>query len=166
MYQTDPSGAGATSWGREPAGTRYAVIRASDSGVPAAVVVGAGAGALVVVVVVVEVEVLVVVLRLVVALAPVLLVLVLKPRPALAQHAKVMVGELEIIFGLDAVPGELRVARHALVFLEQLGGIAALAIVLAVPRLSAEVLAAPLSPAAPTAAALSIVDQMPTSLRS
>ena len=43
-----------------------------------------------------------------------------------------MVGELEIIFGLDAVAGELRVARHALVFLEQLRGIAALAIVLAI----------------------------------
>ena len=52
-----------------------------------------------------------------------------------------MVRELEIIFGLDAVARELRVARHALVFFEQLGGIAALAIVLPVPRLSAEVLA-------------------------
>ena len=52
-----------------------------------------------------------------------------------------MVRELQIIFGLDAVARELRIARHALVFLEQLGGIAALAIVLAVARLSAEVLA-------------------------
>ena len=77
-----------------------------------------------------------------------------------------MVRELQIIFGLDAVARELRVARHALVFLEQLGGIAALAIVLAVTRLSAEVPAASLSPAAAPAAALSIVDQMPTSLRS
>jgi hypothetical protein len=76
-----------------------------------------------------------------------------------------MVRELEIIFGLDAVAGELGIARHALVFLEQLGGIAALPVVLAVSRLSAEVLA-PLSPTAATAAALSIVDQMPTSSRS
>ena len=76
-----------------------------------------------------------------------------------------MVRELEIIFGLDAVARELRVTRHALVFFEQLGGIAALAIVLPVARLSAEVLA-PLSPAAAPAAALSIIDQMPTSLRS
>ena len=53
-----------------------------------------------------------------------------------------MVRELEIIFGLDAVARELRIARHALVFLEQLGGIAALAVVLAVARLSAEVPAA------------------------
>ena len=76
-----------------------------------------------------------------------------------------MVRELEIIFGLDAVARELRIARHALVFFEQLGGIAALAIVLPVARLSAEV-PAPLSPTAAPAAALSIIDQMPTSLRS
>jgi hypothetical protein len=70
-----------------------------------------------------------------------------------------MVRELEIIFGLHPVARELGVARHALVFLEQLGGIAALAIVLAVPRLSAEVLP-PLTPTTAPAAALSIVDQV------
>ena len=78
-----------------------------------------------------------------------------------------MVRELKIIFGLDAVARELGIARHAFVFLEQLGGIAALAIVLPVARLSAAEVA---SPALPTttasAAALTIVDQMPTSLRS
>ena len=77
-----------------------------------------------------------------------------------------MVGELQIIFGLDAVAGELGVARHALVFLQELGGIAALAIVLAVARRPPRFSAAALSPAAATAAALTIVDQMPTSLRS
>jgi hypothetical protein len=77
-----------------------------------------------------------------------------------------MVCELQIIFGLDAVAGKLGVARHALVLFEQLGGIATLAIVLPIARLPAtEVLAPALSPAAP-AAALSIIDQMPTSLRS
>src|SRR5437588_130583 len=85
--------------------------------------------------------------------------LVLKPRAALGQYAKIMVRILQIIFGLDPVARELRVARHALVFLEQLSGIAALAIVLAVPRLSAEVPTSPLSPTAAPAAALSIVDQ-------
>jgi len=96
------------------------------------------------------------------ALAP----LVLKARAAFAQHAEIMVRELQIIFGLDAIAGKLGVARHILVFFEQLRGIAPLTIVLAVPRLSAEVLS-PLSPAtAPAAATLSIVDQMPTSLRS
>jgi hypothetical protein len=93
------------------------------------------------------------------------LVLILEPGSALAQHAKIVIGELEIIFGLHAVARELRVARHALVFLEELGGIAALAIVLAVPRLSAEIPSS-LSPTAAPAAALSIIDQMPTSLRS
>ena len=77
-----------------------------------------------------------------------------------------MVRKLQIIFGLDPVARELRVARHALVFFEQLGGIAALAIVLAVARLSAEVLVPRLSTAAAPAAALTIIDQMPTSLRS
>jgi hypothetical protein len=59
----------------------------------------------------------------------------------------------------------LRIARHALVFLEQLGGVAALAIVLPVARLAADILA-PLAPTAAPAAALTIIDQMPTSLRS
>jgi hypothetical protein len=72
-----------------------------------------------------------------------------------------MVGELQIIFALHAVAGELRVARHVLVLFEELRRIAALAIVLAV---SAEVWV-PLPPAAATAATLSIVDQMPTSLK-
>ena len=75
-----------------------------------------------------------------------------------------MIRELQKIFGLDAVAGKLGVARHVLVFLEELRRIAALAIVLAVARLSAEILS-PLSPTAAPAAALSIVDQIPTSLR-
>jgi hypothetical protein len=69
------------------------------------------------------------------------------------------------MFGLDTVARELRVARHALIFLVQLCGVAALPIVLPVPRLCTEVLT-PLSSAAAPAAALTIVDQMPTSLRS
>src|SRR5204863_483583 len=93
--------------------------------------------------------------------------LILEAGAALAQHSKIMVRELQIIFGLNAVARELRVACHALVLFEQLGGIAALAIVLAVARLSAKVPAtAALSPAAAPAATLSVVDQMPTSLRS
>jgi len=71
-----------------------------------------------------------------------------------------MVGELKEIFALDAVARELSVARHVLVFLEQLRRVAALAIVLPV---AAEV-GASLASAAATAAALSITDQMPTSL--
>jgi hypothetical protein len=85
---------------------------------------------------------------------------------ALAQDTEIMVRELEEIFGLNAIAGELGVARHALIFLKELRGIPALAIVLAVPRLSTKVpaAAASLSPAAAPATALSVVDQMPTSL--
>jgi len=93
-------------------------------------------------------------------------ILLLEATAALTQHAEIVVRELEIIFGLDAVARKLRIARHALVFLEQLGGVAALAIILAVARLSAEVTTASLSPTTTPAAALSVVDQMPTSLRS
>jgi hypothetical protein len=85
--------------------------------------------------------------------------LVLEARAAFAQHAEIMVCELQIIFGLDPVARELRIARHALVLLEQLSGIAALAIVLPVARLSAEI-RSPLAPTAAPAAALSIVDQV------
>jgi hypothetical protein len=85
--------------------------------------------------------------------------LVLEARAAFAQHAKIMIRKLQIIFRLDPVAGELGIARHALVLLEQLGGIAALAIVLPVPRLSTEVLS-PLAPTAAPTAALSIIDQI------
>jgi len=69
-----------------------------------------------------------------------------------------MVGVLEIIFGLDPVAGELGVTRQRLVFLKQLGGVAALAIVLPVAGVSGHALGA-LPTAAATPAALTIVDQ-------
>jgi hypothetical protein len=75
-----------------------------------------------------------------------------------------MVRELKVIFGLDPVARELRVASKALVLLKQLGGIPALAVILPVSGLP-EILA-PLSPATAPAAALTIIDQMPTSSRS
>ena len=76
-----------------------------------------------------------------------------------------MVGELEVIFALDAVAGELRVARHALVFLKQLRRVATLPVILPITSgLTPEVLASrPPTTTAP-AAALTIVDQIPTSL--
>ncbi len=60
------------------------------------------------------------------------LILFLKARAAILEDAEIMIRELEIIFGLNTIPGELHVARQCLVFLKQLGGIAALAIVLTV----------------------------------
>jgi hypothetical protein len=74
-----------------------------------------------------------------------------------------MVSVLKVIFGLDAVAGELGVARQRLVFFEQLGGIAALAIILAIAGSTAHSLGA-LSTAATTTAALTIVDQLAVSL--
>jgi hypothetical protein len=92
--------------------------------------------------------------------------LVLEAGAAFAEHAEIMVRILKIIFGLHAVARELRVARHALVLFQELGGIAALAIVLTVTRLSAEIPPSTLSPTTAPAAALSVVDQVSTSLRS
>src|SRR5690606_9337054 len=59
------------------------------------------------------------------ALAPVLL----EARAILVDDAEIMVRELEIIFGVDPVALHLRVTRQILVFLEQLGGVAARAVV-------------------------------------
>src|SRR5206468_5952172 len=97
-----------------------------------------------------------------IALGPALFV---KARAVFTEDTIIMVRILQKIFGLHAISGELRIARQALVFLEELGGIAALAIVLAVARLSAEIPTSTLSSAAASAATLSIIDQMPTSLR-
>jgi hypothetical protein len=75
-----------------------------------------------------------------------------------------MVGELQKIFGLHAVAGELGVTRHALIFFEQLRGITTLAIVLAIAAgLTAHSLGTLPAAAAP-AATLTIIDQMPTFL--
>ena len=76
-----------------------------------------------------------------------------------------MIGKLQILFRLHTTARKLRIAHHDLGFLMQMGGIAPPAAILSVPRLSAEVLT-PLPSATASAAALTIVDQMPTSLRS
>ena len=72
-----------------------------------------------------------------------------------------MVRELQVIFGEDAVALHLGVAREPFIFFEQLGGVAALAIVLTVAR--TRIVAARRSTAAAAAAApaatLTIVDQ-------
>jgi hypothetical protein len=79
---------------------------------------------------------------------------------AFAEDPVIMVGVLQIIFGLDAIAPELRVARHALVFFEELGGVTALPIVLAVAVGPATEVLGPLPAATASAAALSIIDQM------
>ena len=91
--------------------------------------------------------------------------LFLEAGAALAEHTEIMVCELQIIFALDAVACELRIARHALVFFKQLRRIAALPVILAItaPGLSSEV-RSPLTSTPAPAAALTIIDQIPTSL--
>jgi hypothetical protein len=86
--------------------------------------------------------------------------LLFEPGAVLSQDTEIMVRELEVIFALHAIASELGVARHVLVFLEQLRRVSTLAVVLPV----APEIRASLAPTAATAAALSIVDQMPTSL--
>jgi hypothetical protein len=96
-------------------------------------------------------------------------VLLLEAGAAFTQDAEIMVRELQIVFGLDAITSKLGIPRHTLVFLEQLGRVAALTIVLPVARLAATEVLSPLSTlstSAAPAATLTIVDQIPTSLRS
>ena len=87
--------------------------------------------------------------------------LFVEPRAAFAEHAEIMVGELEIIFGLNAVTRKLGIARHALVFLEQLRRIATLPIVAGVAAAVTRHSLGTLSTTAATAtrAVLTIIDQ-------
>jgi hypothetical protein len=89
-----------------------------------------------------------------------LCLLLLETRAAFLEHAKIVIGVLEVIFGLDPVAGKLRVTREALVFLKQLGGVAALAVVLAASAAVTRHSLRALSTAATTTAALTIVDQV------
>ena len=87
--------------------------------------------------------------------------LLLEAGAILVEDAEIMLRELEKIFGLDAIALHLRVAGERLVFLQELGGIAARAIVLAVvARIRALVRRAGSAAAAAPAATLTIVDQM------
>jgi len=81
---------------------------------------------IVAVTVAVELVILFRLLRLITALIAVLL---LEARAGLAQHPEIVIGELEIIFGVDPIALHLGVARQILVFLQQLRRIAARAIV-------------------------------------
>jgi hypothetical protein len=75
------------------------------------------------------------------------------------EHAEIMIRELEIIFGLHAIAGELGVARKRFILLEKLGRIAALPVVLAIALVRHIVRRALAAATAATAAVLTIVDQ-------
>jgi hypothetical protein len=82
------------------------------------------------------------------------------PRAVVGQDPEIMIRELQIIFGIDAVALRLGIARQILVFLKKLGGIAARTIVDAITRIAAPAitLRARIIPAT-TAAGLTIIDQ-------
>ena len=100
---------------------------------------------------------LLIVIRRIVAALP---ALVFEAGAILSEDPEIMLRILQIIFALDAIARKLRVPRHVLVLFEKLRRIAALPVVLPV----APEVRASLAPAAASATALSIVDQMPTSL--
>lgn len=99
----------------------------------------------------------------IVALAT-LLALLVGAAALIGEHAEVMVGELQIIFGVDAIARKLRIARHVAVLFQQLRRIAArpavdtiAAVALALATLTLAITA---TAATATAAALTIVYQM------
>src|SRR3546814_15093563 len=83
--------------------------------------------------------------------------MLLHARAVLVQHAKIVIGELQVIFGVDAIPLHLRVTREILVFLVELIRIAPRAVVDAIATLRVALRA--LSATAATAAGLPIVHQ-------
>jgi hypothetical protein len=85
--------------------------------------------------------------------------LIFEAGAVLVQNAKIMFGELQVIFALDAVAAKLRVTRELLVLFQKLGGVAPLPIVLAIAAGHVVRRASPAATAAP-AAALTIVDQL------
>jgi hypothetical protein len=93
--------------------------------------------------------------------------LLFKTRAAFGQYAKVMIRKLQIIFGRHTIALHLRIAGQCLIFLMELGGIAARAIVDAITALGAPAIAT-IGPrrttcaaaTATTTAVLTIVDQL------
>ena len=94
--------------------------------------------------------------------------LLVETAAALAQHAEIMIRKLQIIFGVDAIALRLRVAREALIFFEQLGGIAAGAVVDAIATILAAglTIARLLTATAATTAVLTIIYQLGLILQS
>jgi hypothetical protein len=103
---------------------------------------------------------LAVILVLVVIAAAALGLLLFEARTAVLKHAKIMIGKLEIIFGLDAVTGQLRIARQTFILFKQLRGVATLAVVTIIAAGITRHPLGTLSTATTTTAALTIVDQV------
>ncbi|GAA4221256.1 hypothetical protein GCM10022253_27030 [Sphingomonas endophytica] len=91
--------------------------------------------------------------------------LVVRPAALVREDTEIMIRELQIIFGVDAITRHLRVAGHVLVFLEQLRGIAPRATVDPVAAVTLSMAAAATltlllaTTTAATATVLTVVDQ-------
>lgn len=91
--------------------------------------------------------------------------LVVRPAALVREHPEIMIRELQIIFGVDAITRHLRVAGHVLVFLEQLRGIAPRATVDPIAAVTLSMAAAATltlllaTTTAATATVLTVVDQ-------
>jgi hypothetical protein len=97
----------------------------------------------------------------IITLAP-LLRLIVGPAALIGEHTEIMVRELQIIFGVDTIARHLRVARHILVFFQQLCRIAARAAVDPVAAVTLSLATATLAlttTTAATATVLTVVDQ-------
>ena len=94
------------------------------------------------------------------------------PRARLRQHAEIMIGELQMIFGQHTIAGLLCVARQSLVFFKQLRRVAARAIIDPVAVIDAALTAtlptavrSLTAPAATATGLLTIVDQVDVILK-
>ena len=90
--------------------------------------------------------------------------LVVRSAALVREDTEIMIRELQIIFGVDAITRHLRVAGHVLVFLEQLRGIAPRATVdpvaaVALSMAAAATLTLLATTTAATATVLTVVDQ-------
>lgn len=92
------------------------------------------------------------------------LVLLFEAAAAFGQHAEVMIRELQIIFGVDAIALALRIGGEGLVLFEQLAGVAAGAIVDPVARIGVAATLALSTPTATAAGLTIVIDQSPVVL--
>jgi hypothetical protein len=130
-----------------------------------AVILRLRVGAEIVIAVEAGVEVVTILVEIAFFTRAVALLLLLLTGAVVGEHAEIMIGKLQIIFGIDPVARHLGIARHILVFLKKLGRVAACAVVDAVTVVAtAPIVAVGTSvviivPAAIAATGLPVVDQ-------
>lgn len=130
-----------------------------------AVILRLGIGAEIIVAVEAAVEIVTILVEIAFVTGADALLLLFLTGSVVGEHAEIMIGKLQIIFGVDPVARHLGITRHILVFLKKLGRVAAGAVVDAVTVVAtAPIVAVGTSvviivPAAIAAAGLPVVDQ-------